>query len=191
MEYTVIRTGRRTLSLSVKGGKVIVHAPQNLSEAKIAEFVKKHGLWISRRIKEQSVALPDFSDGTTVEVMGQACVIATGKTGLSAGMLFLPEKDREKALIGLLKRLTRERMGAFTEKIAKRYGFRYEKISITSARTRWGSCSAKGTISYTFRTAFLPDTLAVYLAVRTKPCRLSESPSHDLYFCIHCIYYSA
>ena len=165
MEYTVIRSDRKTLSVSVKDGNVVVRAPRKISEAKIAEFVNKHRLWISRRVKEQSVLLPDFTDGTTVEVMGKVRTVQTGKTRLTEDVLFLPQNDRERALIALLRELTRERMVFYTEKIAKNCGFRYEKITITSARTRWGSCNAKGTIAYTFRTAFLPDGLAVYLAV--------------------------
>jgi len=34
---------------------------------------------------------------------------------------------------------------------AEKYGFEYEKIRITSARTRWGSCSSRKTLSFSCR----------------------------------------
>ena len=37
------------------------------------------------------------------------------------------------------------------EYLAAKYGFEYEKIRITSARTRWGSCSSRKTLSFSCR----------------------------------------
>lgn len=166
MEYLVLRSKRKTLSVSVKDGKVIVRAPMTLSAQKIEEFVHKHRLWIARRLKEQAERQAlELSDGSRVVLFGIERVIRTGRARLTSETLFLPQENREQALIRILRELTRERMTEFTEKIASRYGFRYEKIRITSARTRWGSCNAEGTIAFTFRTAFLPIGIAVYLAV--------------------------
>lgn len=166
MDYTITRSNRKTLSVSVKDGKVTVRAPKNLTEEKISAFVTKHRLWISRRLEEQSRRfVPDFSDGATIEIAGIPRKIMTGKACLTAEILFLPAAGREKALVSLLKKFTRERMGRITGEIALKYGFRYDRITVTSARTRWGSCNTKGTIAYSFRSAFLPDGIALYLAV--------------------------
>ncbi len=165
MEYSIVRSDRKTVSLCVRGGKVLVRAPLRLSEEKIAEFVHKHERWIARRIAIQTRPLPDFSDGTSIELNGIKRRIKTGKTLLTESILYLPAEGRETVLKALMKKLTLERMAALTREIASIYKFRYEKIVITSAHTRWGSCNTKGTIAYTFRSAFLPDSLAVYLAV--------------------------
>lgn len=166
MEYTLVRTNKKTISVTVKDGQVVVRAPMRLSEEKIAAFLSKHRRWISRRIAEQRAAVkPEFTDGSVVFLFGNNFTVATGRAGIKDGTLFLPQENREEALIFLLKRLTRERMTHLTDEIAKKHGFRFSGITITSARTRWGSCNARGRISYTFRTAFLPDALAVYLAV--------------------------
>ena len=37
------------------------------------------------------------------------------------------------------------------EYFGKKYGFQYEKIRISSARTRWGSCSSRKTLSFSCR----------------------------------------
>ena len=165
MEYTVLRSQRKTMSVSVKDGKVIVRAPMHTSAQNIEEFVNRHRVWIMRRVKEQEERhIPDFADGSFVEILGRERRIETGKTKLTADTLYLPLENREEVLIRLLKALSREYMTAITEELAAKYGFRYERIRITSAKTRWGSCNVRGTIAYSFRTAFLPEELMRYLA---------------------------
>ena len=165
MEYTLIKSNRRTMSLTVKGGKVVVRAPIGTSQESIEAFITNHRLWISRRLEEQKHAVKvDFSDGNTVELFGKRRIIATGRARIAAETIYLPTEHREEALIRLLRAYTRENMTAITEEIATKYGFKFQKITITSARGRWGSCNSKGNISYTFRAAFLPLELSYYLA---------------------------
>ena len=49
------------------------------------------------------------------------------------------------------------------EALAERYGFSYRKVKITGARSRWGSCSAAGTISLSCYLMLLPPHLMDYV----------------------------
>jgi predicted metal-dependent hydrolase len=49
------------------------------------------------------------------------------------------------------------------EKLARLYGYSYNRIYIRRQRTRWGSCSAKNNISLNIRLAGLPDMLRDYV----------------------------
>lgn len=155
----------KTMRLSVKDdGTLYVVAPTNVKEREIEDFVARHTRWIRSRLAELD-RIPHFTDGSRIEMMGKEYEIRTGKTRLSENFLFLPEKEREAALVRLLKRLTRTRFSALLDEISACYGFEYSGLTVTRARTRWGACNSKKHISISFRTAFLPDDVAEYLAV--------------------------
>ena len=49
--------------------------------------------------------------------------------------------------------------------LAKEYGFKYQKLRISSARTRWGSCSSLGTLSFTYRLVMAPPQVVDYVVL--------------------------
>ncbi len=56
---------------------------------------------------------------------------------------------------------------------ATKHGFEFKKIRISSARTRWGSCSTLGTLSFTWRLVLAPLDVLDYVVVH-ELCHLSE-----------------
>ena len=164
MKVIVERSKRRTLSLTVSaGGDVVVRAPLSSSDETIRSFVARHKRWIENRLARQKAF--SLADGAEIGLFGKTFVIAEGRARISGDTLFLPAEGREGALASLLKRLSAREMKQLTAELSSRFGFTYSSVRISSARTRWGSCNAKGSISYSFRIAFLPYDLAYYVAV--------------------------
>ena len=59
------------------------------------------------------------------------------------------------------------------EYFAGRHQFTFNRITIRSQETRWGSCSKKGNLNFNYRIALLPPRVADYIIVH-ELCHLKE-----------------
>ena len=64
--YELIRSGRRTLALEVRCGRVIVRAPYRTSQATIDRFVASHTDWIAHALAKQETRAAAHPDRKSV-----------------------------------------------------------------------------------------------------------------------------
>ncbi len=120
MEYTIIKSNRRTLALEIKRDGLIVRAPNNATDEEIGVFVVKHKRWIENHILKME-KLKEMADGA--EPLSESDIQALADKALS----IIPERVRYYAEI---------------------IGVTYGRITIRNQRSRWGSCSAKGNLNF-------------------------------------------
>ena len=65
--------------------------------------------------------------------------------------------------------------------LAAEMGVSYTSITVTSAKTRWGSCSGKNAISYTFRLLYCPREVIDYVVVHELCHILQHNHSNEFY----------
>lgn len=145
-EYTLIRSARRSLSLQIaKTGELIVRAPLRYSVEKIDIFIREKSRWIEKHLaktKEQNVKKE--ADKWYYFLFSER-LIQWEKT------------DRE------IIKLQKESLRKYIDKrlpdilLGKSFKRSIANIRINSARTRWGSCSSKGTLSFSYRLVAYPE----------------------------------
>ena len=54
LEYRLIRSRRKTLSVEIKGGEVVVRAPERLSKARIDAFLDSRRAWIEKQLEKSA-----------------------------------------------------------------------------------------------------------------------------------------
>lgn len=137
IDYKIIRSRRRTVSLSVsKTLEIIVRAPMRMSARDIDSFVAAHEDWVARQI-------PIMQERSRRETAAKL--------------------DDEQ--IAELRRLAKEKLPVKVQHFAEQMGVKPTGITITSATTRWGSCSPRDRLSFPYRLMLLPDELVDYIVV--------------------------
>jgi predicted metal-dependent hydrolase len=63
------------------------------------------------------------------------------------------------------RRLARAQLGRVAEREADRLGLEYTGISVRDTRSRWGSCSARGALSFSWRLVLAPAEVLEYVVV--------------------------
>ena len=163
--FNVIRTKRKTIGLSItKEGRLLVRAPLFVSEREIEKVVQKHQSWIEKnRLKMACMSAVKesfaYRDGQVLPVLGHAYPIMTGegKKAVFTGEAFLlPMGNREKTVALWYKKQAKEILGARTDIYSRIMGLNPVEIKITSAKTRWGSCSAKNALCFSWRLLCAP-----------------------------------
>jgi predicted metal-dependent hydrolase len=148
-----------------------------MAEVRIREFVESHADWIARNQAKVRAAAPSplkrYEQGETFLFLGQSFplkIVSAQRPRLTFdGHAFrlaksaLPKAEEtfKNWYKGQAARLLLERVLIQAEK----HGFRYQKIRISSARTRWGSCSSSGTLSFTYRLVMAPLEVVDYVVV--------------------------
>lgn len=71
------------------------------------------------------------------------------------------------------RREARERIALIAQSEARALGVTYSRITLRDQRSRWGSCSSKGTLSFNWRLVLAPHDVLDYVVVH-EICHLRE-----------------
>jgi len=183
-----VRVSRRARRLSVRvypGGRVEVVVPPGASPVTIERFVGTHRQWIEARVADLSAVPAAASqvrpDSIELPAIGRKFIIEYRPNPASAdarvrvtvageGWLVVSGRlDNEqriaKALRNWLLALAQVELGRHVAQTSAQNGLKFERIQIRRQRTRWGSCSASGTISLNVCVLFQEPAVMRYLLV--------------------------
>lgn len=181
------RSNRKTIAILVDGeGKVIVRAPHRVPMELIWDFVKSKQEWIEERKRAAKARAKtprhQFVEGEQFLVLGRQVplllVPATKGLRFDGGHFLLGthQPGSETRLFEqIYKKIARahftERLGS----LSAQFGYHVGQFRLSSARTRWGSCSTRGTISLTWRLVMAPPDVIDYVILH----ELAHLKFHD------------
>jgi len=185
MSCVLVRSGRRTVSLSLKpDGQVLVRGPYGFPAEGAALVVRQNLPWIleKRRSLEAAQAQPVLSEGR-VCLMGRTFALHPGeKAGYGDGILFLPPMEDEKAAVAAACRLLAAVVFAErTAKFAARMGLLPRKVTIGRANGSWGSCKRDGSLRFSWKALFCGPRELDYLVVH-ELCHLVHFDHSDAFW---------
>ncbi|QRM53662.1 SprT family zinc-dependent metalloprotease [Sinorhizobium sp. BG8] len=168
------RATRLTLRIEPGGRALRMTIPTGLPERDIRDFLDRHQAWLMTKLARFSSSNA-LCDGAHVFVRGVAHRIeATGRLrGLTEAVV-----ENGEAILrvsGLEEHLPR-RISDFLKKEARRdldervsihalsVGKKVKSLTLRDTRSRWGSCSADGALSFSWRIAMAPPHVIDYLA---------------------------
>jgi predicted metal-dependent hydrolase len=178
-----VRISRRARRLTMRvypGGRVEVVVPPGIGVPAIERFVARHRDWAERRSKEllrlapraterkpETVELALLGRTWNVEyVPGQRVRAEESPEGqLRVHAPEPSDRNASVALVPWLTALAAATLGQQLEMLGRELGIEYARMNVRRQRTRWGSCSNKGTISLNVCLMFQRPAVVRYLLV--------------------------
>lgn len=141
LTYRIVRSERKTLSVSIQPDCTItVRAPRSVSDSQIRRFLieKQHWLitkYLEAKQKQETIPCSDLTDTQHA---------ALTRRYIDAAKEYFPKR------VAYFHQFT---------------GGTYSRITIRDQKTRWGSCSSKGTLSFNWRLMLAPPAILDYVVV--------------------------
>jgi predicted metal-dependent hydrolase len=180
--YTV-RASRRARRVSLRireAGLVEVVVPMHLVMSAPETVLKRHAQWIVRTLDRLSRAAADGGErppgeGSRILFLGAERTIRVLRDERRRPSVALTESEiivrltpeSPEDIRPLLERWMRGQAESIiplrVRGLNEQWKFRYNRITVRNQRTRWGSCSRKGSLSFNWRLVILPVEVADYL----------------------------
>jgi predicted metal-dependent hydrolase len=198
-----VRESQRARRLTVRvfhTGRVEVVVPFRTSARAVERFLERHRPWIERKREEARrragppvpfppphIELPACEETWRIHLSGgagRARIVASGSGLLAlAGAIGNGQSVRQ-----VLRRWLTERarlvLGPLLAQCARELGFSYERVLIRRQRTRWGSCSTRGTISLNCCLLFQRPAVVRYLMIHELAHTLHMNHSRRFWHCV-------
>ena len=187
IEYDVNRSERRkkTVQITMDGGRVLVAAPSDTPDSKLEAIVRKRAPWILRQAPDPAIraSRKRFVSGETLPYLGRNVRLVVEPADVpSPEVRFdhwsfrikvpfgLDESKRyeeiRKAIVQWYRQRAAQRLPRTVELWRKRMGWPDTPgVLIRDQRQRWGSCAPDGTLRFNWRVVMVHPELAEYVIV--------------------------
>lgn len=178
LPYRLIRSRRKTIVVLVtKDAQVEVRAPLKAPVSLIEEFLTEKESWIQTHLKQRKQELlkrANFSvgEGDRLLYLGREYPVYLSlehrRPCFDGEKFILPEKEfseNKPLIVALYKGLAKEHIAERILFYSGIVGVAPSAVKVGSASTRWGSCSGKNSLNFTWKLILAPREAVDYVIV--------------------------
>lgn len=177
MEYKLLRSKRKSLTICIVRGEIIVKSPQKTTVEHIEAFLAQKEQWIAKKLAEQTdrnVIFSDVINGTKVLYHGVLFAVQKSdkhkRVAIDGNSLLVPVKYEDgaetmRAVTAWYKRLAAKELCAALDEMSQRTRLSYSTFALTNAKSKWGSCDGKNNIRLNWRLLMLDKELVDYVII--------------------------
>jgi hypothetical protein len=168
VEYTLKTSTRaRHMRLAVyPGGGFVVTVPRRMGDSLVERFIFKHAEWVMKTLKKfRSMPVMPRARSTRKEYLEHK----------DAALKLVTERLKYfNQFYNFERRATSKLAGMSSERNNyTKYNYPWNKITIRNQKTRWGSCSRHGNLSFSYKLALLPPRHSDYIIIH-ELCHLGQ-----------------
>lgn len=163
---------RLVLRLNPEGTAAIVTVPKGVSRALALDFVERSSGWLAQRLSQRGENI-HLRPGHRIPLRGVDHHIrhldlrrGTVTVDPVANVINVAGDLRHvpRRIADFLKVAARHELTGASRRYAEAMGATFRRISIRDQKSRWGSCSASGDLSYSWRLILTPPYVLDYVA---------------------------
>ncbi|WP_047392668.1 M48 family metallopeptidase [Chitinibacter sp. ZOR0017] len=173
--YQVSRSARRrSIGLKIDAGGLTVILPARAPLAEAERVIQLKLTWIQTKLAQWTAQPPALGPapwrwGDEVRWLGAPRrLLPASRTRLTEAELHLAAAREDLLTPALVRFYQRSARAYFAERVpfwAARMGLQPQRILLTSARTRWGSCTSQGAIRLNWRLLQAPAAVIDYVII--------------------------
>jgi len=189
MDYQLIRSNRKTLSLQINhDAELIVRAPNQLPVKKIEQFIDEKSSWIEKKsntIRLTKSQKPTYKNGEKFLYLGNSYPLSVN-TSHQQGLNFNGEVFKLntggkceflKYYKSAFKKIALPRVNYY----ADTYQFSYNQVRLKAQKTLWGSCSCVNNINLNYLLIGAPISVIDYVIVHELSHTIYKNHSKDFW----------
>jgi predicted metal-dependent hydrolase len=176
---------RMTLRLAPADGAAVLVLPPGVSERAALAFARDRADWLASRVAALPPSVP-FTENAILPLLGtdrRLVAAAPGQRGIQFDneTISIPGRPEHFArrVRDWLRRTARHEIESRAHPMAARLGKSIAAIRLGDAKTRWGSCSAKGALRFSWRLVLSPPAILTYVVAHEVAhlAQMNHSPA--------------